>query len=122
MATAISADRATMSQLTQSIATLTAQLKARDEEIASLENRQRSNGSNNNNSFRSGHNNDRRNDDISPWVDGKHRRDRGGYCWTHRYLLSKTEHTSANCAMPRHGHKTAATREDNNMGGSESDK
>ncbi len=49
MATAMSADRATMSQLTKSIAELTAQLTAKDNEIASLKNRPRNSNSNNNN-------------------------------------------------------------------------
>jgi prefoldin subunit 5 len=49
MATAMSADRATMSQLTKSIAELTAQITAKDNEIASLKNRPRNSNSNNNN-------------------------------------------------------------------------
>jgi hypothetical protein len=60
MATVMSADRATMSQLTKSISELTAQLTAKDNEIASLKNRPRNNNSNNNsNTSRNSNNNDR---------------------------------------------------------------
>jgi hypothetical protein len=119
MATAMSADRATMSQLTKSITELTAQLTAKDNEIASLKNRPRNNNSNNNNNntSRNSNNNDRhqptwRSHNASPMPD------RGGYCWTHGYRVSKLNHTSVNCCWKDDGHKDEATR-NNNLGGSQ---
>jgi hypothetical protein len=108
MATAMSADRATMSQLTKSIAELTAQLTAKDSEIASLKNRPRNNNSTTNNTSRNSHNHNR-----PPMPDC------GGYCWTHGYRVSKQDHTSVNCRCWKdNGHKGEATR-NNNMGGSQ---
>ena len=31
------------------------------------------------------------------WVGGKHKHDKGGYCWTHGFLVDPRNHTSANC-------------------------
>jgi hypothetical protein len=82
MATAMSAGRATMSQLTKSIAELTAQLTAKDNKIKPLKNCPRNNNSNNNNNTsHNSNNNDRhqptwRSHNASPMPD------RGGYCWT----------------------------------------
>jgi hypothetical protein len=45
----------------------------------------------------------------------KLRKDNGGYCWSHGYLVA-ANHTSATCTSKRPGHEDAATR-DNNMGG-----
>ena len=107
-----------MSQLTKSIAELTAQLTAKDNEIASLKNRPRNNNSNNNNNTsRNSNNNDRhqptwRSHNTSPMPD------RGGYCWTHGYRVSKLNHTSVNCRWKDDGHKDEATR-NNNLGGSQ---
>jgi hypothetical protein len=103
MATAMSADRATMSQLTKSIAELTAQLTAKDNEIASLKNRPR-NSNNNNNTSRNSNNNDRH---QSTWRSHNASRmpDRGGYWWTHGYRVSKLNHISVNCRWKDDGHK-----------------
>ena len=43
--------------------------------------------------------------------------DRGGYCWTHGYLVDP-RHNSKNCKKKKPGHQDNATR-DNNMGGSQ---
>ena len=53
------------------------------------------------------------------WVDGKHKKDKGGYCWTHGYLVDPAHH-SGNCRAERQnpGHQSTATRA-NNMGGSQ---
>ena len=53
------------------------------------------------------------------WVDGKHKKDKGGYCWTHGYLVNPAHH-SGNCRAERQnpGHQSTATRA-NNMGGSQ---
>jgi Mn-containing catalase len=93
MATAMSADRTTMGQLTNAIADLTAQLSARDQEITTLKSKLRGNNSGTNNNT----NSNRESSQSTAWVNGKHRRDRGGYCWTHGFLVAKDAHTSANC-------------------------
>ena len=115
MATAMSADRATMGQLTKSIAELTSQLTAKDTEIATLKNRLRGTSNNNNSNRGTRHttsnNNNERNSRFGRFTD------RGGYCWTHGYLVSKEDHTSENCGSKGTGHQDAATR-NNNMGGS----
>ena len=46
-----------------------------------------------------------------------HRKDQGGYCWTHGYLVHP-EHTSATCRKKKPGHQDEATR-NNPMGGSD---
>ena len=53
------------------------------------------------------------------WVDGKHKKDKEGYCWTHGYLVDPAHH-SGNCRAERQnpGHQSTATRA-NNMGGSQ---
>ena len=107
MATAMSADRTTMGQLTTAIADLTIQLSARDSEIASLKSRLREGNTTNNNNRRE-----------LTWVNGKHRRDRGGYCWAHGFLVAPNGHNSNNCTSPTDGHKKCTTR-DNTMGGNE---
>ena len=132
MATAMSADRTTMSQLTKAITDLTTQLKDKNNEISSLKARLRgttsnnsdsnnsqsnSNDNNNTNSRYRGNNNSNNNTRTSMWTNGKHIRDTGGYCWTHGYCAT-ADHTSANCFKQNPGHKTEATRE-NNMGGNE---
>jgi hypothetical protein len=114
MATAMSADRTTMGQLTNAIADLTAQLSARDQEITTLKSQLRGNNSGTNNTT----NSNRESSQRTTWVNGKHRRDRGGYCWTHGFLVAKDAHTSANCNAPKQGHKNEATR-NNTMGGNE---
>ena len=43
--------------------------------------------------------------------------DRGGYCWTHGYLVDP-RHNSMNCKKKKPGHQDNATRADN-MGGSQ---
>ena len=48
------------------------------------------------------------------------RKDHGGYCWTHGYLVPPN-HTSLTCRKRKPGHQEAATR-DNNMGGSQAGK
>ena len=54
------------------------------------------------------------------WVSGKHKRDKGGYCWTHGFLVDPMTHTSANCWTDKQkpGHQATATRT-NTMGGNE---
>jgi hypothetical protein len=42
------------------------------------------------------------------------------YCWTHGYKVGST-HTSFTCKLPKHGHKTEATRADS-MGGSQANR
>jgi uncharacterized Rmd1/YagE family protein len=102
-----------MSQLTKSIAELTAQLTAKDNEIASLKNCPRDN----NNSSRNNNHSDRRTPTRNNNED-KSLPDRGGYCWTQGYRVASVNHTSANCRYKDDGHKNDATR-DNNMGGSQ---
>jgi hypothetical protein len=105
----MSADRATMSQRTKSIAELTAQLTAKDNEVAPLKSCPR----NNNNSCNNNHSDRRtpaRNNN-----DDKSLPDRDGYCWTHGYQIARVNHASANCCWKDDGHKNDATR-DNNMG------
>ena len=45
----------------------------------------------------------------------KPRRDRGGYCWSHGYLVAPN-HTSQTCRSKKPGHQDDATREDNKGG------
>jgi uncharacterized protein with HEPN domain len=54
------------------------------------------------------------------WVNGKHKKDKGGYCWTHGFLVDPASHNSANCraAQQKPGHNAEATR-DNTLGGNE---
>ena len=47
----------------------------------------------------------------------RQRKDHGGYCWTHGYLVVPS-HTSQTCKNKKPGHKDEATRV-NNMGGSQ---
>jgi hypothetical protein len=131
MATAMSADRTTMSQLTTAITDLTTQLNDKNHEISSLKSRLRGNSSNHsgNNNSRSNNNNNNNGSNnnssgnsnghssSSMWTNGKHIRDRGGYCWSHGFLVVDG-HTSANCFHPKNGHKQEATRE-HNMGGND---
>ena len=49
------------------------------------------------------------------WVNGKHFRDVGGYCWTHRHCV-EISHDSSTCRIKIEGHRGNATRA-NNMGG-----
>jgi hypothetical protein len=42
------------------------------------------------------------------------------YCWTHGYKVGST-HTNLTCKLPKPGHKSEATRE-NNMGGSQANR
>ena len=53
------------------------------------------------------------------WVNGKHKKDRGGYCWLYRYLIDPT-HNSENCdpSQLKEGHTTEATH-NNNMEGNQ---
>jgi hypothetical protein len=131
MATAMSADRTTMSQLTKSIAELTSQLTAKDTEISTLRTRLHGNdntNNNNNRSNRTGNNSNRSNNSNNSNNNRNNDRngrtfrfgsftDRGGYCWTHGFRVSKEDHTSASCETPGRGHQVTATR-NNIMGGS----
>jgi hypothetical protein len=134
MATAMSADHTTMSQLTKAITDLITPLTDKNNEISSLKARlggtdsnssdsnnshSNNNNSNNNSNINNNSNNIyRRNSNsntrTSMWTNGKHLRDTGRYCWTHGYCAT-TDHMSANCFKQNPGHKTEATRE-NNMG------
>lgn len=56
------------------------------------------------------------------WINGKHKWDNGGYCWTHGYIVGRN-HNSTSCGGTGKrnraaGHQETATR-DNRMGGSE---
>jgi hypothetical protein len=131
MATPMSADRAIMSQLTKSIAELTSQLTAKDTDISTLKTCLRGNDNNNNNNNRSnrtGNNSNRSNNSNNSNNNRNNDRngrtfrfgsftDRGGYCWTHGFRVSKEDHTSASCETPGRGHQVTATR-NNIMGGS----
>jgi hypothetical protein len=128
MATAMSADRTTMNQLSKAITDLTTQLKDKNNEISSLKSRLRgttSNNSDSNNSQRdSNHNNNtnnkyrgNNNSNNNTRTSGKHICNTGGYCWTHGYCAT-ADHTAANCFRQNPGHKTEATQE-SNMGGNE---
>jgi hypothetical protein len=129
MATAMSANCTTMSQLTNAVADLTTQLKDKNNEISSLKarlqgtnsnssdsnNSQSNNNSNNSSNRYRGNNSSNSNSQTSMWTNGKHLRDTGRYCWTHGYSAT-AGHTSANCFRQNPGHKIEATR-GNNMGG-----
>ena len=54
------------------------------------------------------------------WVSGKHKRDKGGYCWTLCFLFYPMPHTNVNCRTDKQkpGHQATATRT-NTMGGNE---
>lgn len=92
LATASAADRQAFSTLTNTIADLTAQLKAKDDEIAKLKKFQVTRRPRNNNN----------------------------YCWTHGFLVGK-QHTSESCHTPAPGHKKEATAR-NTLGGNQAGK
>ena len=58
---------------------------------------------------------DKRSQANYKWVNGKHFRDVGGYCWTHGHCVD-ISHDSKTCQSKREGHRENATRADN-MGG-----
>jgi hypothetical protein len=131
MATAMSADRATMGELTKAIADLTTQLQAKDTEITTLKNRLRGHNTNNNAGNHGNQNNNNNNNYHSNSNNNHHNSQdrhqrlpqvftgRGGYCWSHGYHVSKDTHTSANCDCKQRGHQDTAATCTNNMGGSQ---
>ena len=54
---------------------------------------------------------DRRSQKNSKWVNGKHLRDVGGYCWTHRHYV-EISHVSKTRRCKKEGHKENAKRAD----------
>ena len=55
---------------------------------------------------------DRHSQANSKWVNGKHVKDMGGYCWTHGHCVN-ISHDSRTCCIKREGHRNNATRDDN---------
>ena len=51
------------------------------------------------------------------WVNGKHVRDVGGYCWTHGHCVDISL-DSRTCRSKKEGHRESATHT-NNMGGNQ---
>ena len=101
LATATASDRKAMETLTNTVATLTQQLSAKDAEIKKLKEQLA---------------NKRKKETAAK----PEPTDNGSYCWSHGYCVA-ANHTSCTCRFPKPGHKKEATR-DNNMGGSQAGK
>lgn len=95
LATASAADRQAFTTLTNTIADLTKQLKAKDDEISKLKS-------------------------INSAQYPRRQRNNNNYCWTHGFLVGK-KHTSESCNTPAAGHQKDATARDN-KGGSQAGK
>lgn len=95
LASAQAVDRAAMTTLTNTVNSLTDQLRKEKEDTKTLKNKLR---------------------DVQRTRNNRNT-DRGGYCWSHGFNVAPS-HNSTTCKNKKPGHKDDATR-DNNMGGSQ---
>jgi hypothetical protein len=114
LATATASDRQMLANLTAINKELTTQLAAKDSEIVSLQNNNRSSSNKRPNECNSHRPNDCNSND------GRRRYNNTNYCWSQGFDCAKN-HNSQNCRFPNDGHKRDATR-DNTMNGSTANK